>query len=381
MMKFLIVMDSFKGCLSSIDAGNAAAHGIRRAVADADVVVCPIADGGEGTVEALASAENARRMQCRADGPHGESVLADYLIFPGGIAVIEMAQAAGLNLSSLRDPSHASTYGVGMMIRDAIQNGCRRFIVGIGGSATNDGGAGMLQALGFQLLDTYGNSIERGAIGLKNLNSIDESQVLPELRDCSFQVACDVTAPLLGPNGCSMVFGPQKGAAPKTAHEMDQWLAHYAEIVRKSHPEADPDAPGAGAAGGLGFALKTFCHAELQRGLQIIAQMLNLEEKIQSADYIITGEGKIDAQTSMGKVPAGIASLAKKYQKPVIAIAGAVADDIDCFDTLGIDAVFSISKGPCTFAEAMQQQTAKKNLSDTAGQIARLLYLSNRVRM
>ncbi len=372
-MRFLIAMDSFKGCLSSMDAGNAVELGLRRVFADAEIVVCPAADGGEGTLDALESIDYAQIVSCVVEGPYRESVSAKYLVFPENIAVMEMAQAAGLNLSTQRDPLHASTYGVGMMIHDAIKKGCRRFIVGIGGSATNDGGAGMLQALGFRLLDIRGNSIERGAIGLKSLNTIDESQVLPELRDCTFQVACDVTAPLLGPNGCSMVFGPQKGASQKTAYEMDAWLAHYAAIAQRLYPEADPNLAGAGAAGGLGFALKVFCSAELQRGFHLIAQLLNLEEKIQSADYIITGEGRIDAQTSMGKVPAGIAIIAKKYQKPVIAIAGAVADDIDSIHALGIDAVFSISKGPCTLADSMQPQYACRNLADTAEQVARII--------
>lgn len=380
-MKCLIVMDSFKGCLDSFETGSAVARGIRRVCAETEIAVCPVADGGEGTVNALAAAENAQMMNCAVDGPYGSPVSARYLRFPDHLAVIEMAQAAGLNLSRHRDPLHASTFGVGMMIRDAIDKGCRRFIVGIGGSATNDGGAGMLQALGFRLLDIHGNPIERGAVGLQKLDTIDETRVLPELKACTFQVACDVIAPLLGVKGCSLVFGPQKGATLKTAHEMAQWLAHYAEIVQKSHPEANPDAPGAGAAGGLGFALNCFCHAELQRGLPLIAGILGIEEKIRTADYIFTGEGRIDAQTSMGKVPAGIAILAKKYKKPVIAIAGAVADDIDCVDVLGIDAVFAIQKGPCTPAESMLPQTAQKNISDIAEQIARIIYLSNRVRI
>ena len=223
-MKFLIVMDSFKGSLSSDEAGHAVAKGIRRAIKDAEIVICPIADGGEGTINALENAENARKMYCQVEGPYRENVQAEYLIFPGNVAVIEMAQAAGLNLSARRDPLQASTYGVGMMIRDAIENGCRHFIIGIGGSATNDGGIGMLQALGVRLLDEHDNAIERGAIGLESLVSIDESNIIPELENCIFQIACDVTAPLLGPNGCSVIFGPQKGATPKTTNDMDRWL-------------------------------------------------------------------------------------------------------------------------------------------------------------
>ena len=377
-MKFLIVMDSFKGCLSSQDAGNAAARGIRRVFTDAEIIVCPVADGGEGTTDALACVENARTVHCNVEGPYRDFVSAKYLILPGNIAVIEMAQAAGLNLSPRRDPLYASTYGVGMMIRDAIQNGCRRFIVGIGGSATNDGGAGMLQALGIRLLDTQGNPIERGAIGLKSLNSIDESLVLPALNACRFDVACDVTAPLVGANGCSMVFGMQKGATIQTAHDMDAWLAHYADIVKKIHPEADMNYAGAGAAGGLGFALSVFCRAELQHGLPLIASILKLEKQIQSADYIITGEGRMDAQTMMGKVPVGIASIAKKYKKPVIALAGAVSDDLPELYTSGLDVVLSIQKGPITTAESMQPQTTREHLSDIAEQVARIIHISNK---
>ena len=376
-MKFLVVMDSFKGCLSSLDAGKAVACGIRRIFKDAEIEVTSVADGGEGTVDALAMADDARMMQCSVVGPYGNPVLAKYLIF-GNIAVVEMAQAAGLHLSQRRDPLYASTYGVGMMIRDAIAHGCRRFIVGIGGSATNDGGAGMLQALGFRLLDERGNSIERGAIGLKSLYSIDEHHVLPELNECTFRVACDVTAPLLGEKGCSLIFGPQKGASLDIAREMDLWLAHYADIIKKYHPNANPNEAGTGAAGGLGFSLKIFCNAELQPGLPLIVQILHLEEKIQSADYIFTGEGQIDAQTMMGKVPVGIASVAKNYQKPVIALAGAVSDNIDGIYSLGIDAVFAIQKGPCSQSESMQPQTTKINLSDTAAQIARLICMVSR---
>ncbi|MBO4349810.1 MAG: glycerate kinase [Proteobacteria bacterium] len=377
-MKFLIAMDSFKGCLSSLDAGNAVARGIRCVFADAEIEVCSIADGGEGTIDALAMADHAQLMTCNADGPYRDPVLAKYLIFPGKLAVIEMAQAAGLHLTQRRDVLYASTYGVGMMIRDAIEHGCRRFIVGIGGSATNDGGAGMLQALGFRLLDERGNSIERGAIGLKSLYSIDESHVLSELKECIFEVACDVTAPLLGEHGCSLIFGPQKGASLDTAREMDHWLAHYVDIIKKYHPNANPNEAGSGAAGGLGFALKIFCHAELQRGLPLIAQILHLEEKIQFADYIFTGEGQIDAQTMMGKVPVGIAAVAKKYQKPVIALVGAVSDDIDIIYSLGIDAVFSIQKGPTALAESMHPPMAQMNLSNTAAQIARLICVASR---
>jgi glycerate kinase len=376
MMNFLIAMDSFKGCLGSVDAGHAVANGLKRVFADAEVVVCPIADGGEGTIDALVHADNAHKIYCHVEGPYRDMVKAMYLRLPGQLAVIEMAQAAGLYLSSRREPLYASTYGVGMMIRHAIETGCRHLMIGIGGSATNDGGAGMLQALGFRLLDNQDIEIERGAIGLKSLVSIDESNTIPHLADCIFHVACDVTVPLLGPNGCSFVFGPQKGATTQNAYDMDLWLSHYAAIAQISHPEANPDAPGAGAAGGLGFALNAFCHARLERGLPLIANIVNLEEKIRAADFIITGEGKIDAQTLMGKVPVGIASIAKKYNKPVIALTGSLDVDLNDLYSNGINAVLAIQKGPCSLEKSMQSEIACKNLSDTAEQIARLIHLS-----
>ena len=376
-MRFLIAMDSFKGCLSSHDAGYAVAEGVKRIFTDAEIVVCPISDGGEGMINALESVDNARKMYCCVDDPYRKPVHVKYLIFPGNVAMIEMAQAAGINLSPQRDPLHASTYGVGMMIRDAIDNGCRQFIIGIGGSATNDGGAGMLQALGFRLLDNDGNAIERGAIGLKSLAYIDDLNVIPELADCIFHVACDVTTPLLGNHGCSSVFGPQKGATPQNVYDMEQWLSHYVDIVKSSHPDANPDSPGSGAAGGLGFALNVFCHAELKPGLPLIASILHLEEKIQAADYIITGEGQIDAQTVMGKVPVGIASIAKKYHKPVIALTGAIGVELHTIHSHGIDAVFAIQKGPCSLEDSMKSERTRNNLSDTAEQIARLIRLSN----
>ena len=369
-------MDAFKGCLSSLDAGHAVALGLRRVFMDADIVVSPIADGGEGTLEALATIERARRVQCCTENPLGEPIQAEYLILPGHLAVIEIAQAAGLNLTQRRDPLHASTYGVGLLIRDAIDKGCRQFFIGLGGSATNDGGAGMLQALGFQFTDLHGNPIPRGAIGLKELAGLDESHVLPAFHECSFDVACDVTAPLCGPSGASMVFAPQKGATLQNIQDMEHWLAHYSGIVQKYRSGADPNAQGAGAAGGLGFALKTFCHAELQSGLPLIAKHLKLDEKIRNADYIFTGEGKIDAQTAMGKVPAGIASIARPYRKPVIALTGSIDGSLESIDSLGLSAVFAIQKRPCSLSESMCSQTAQTNLSDTAEQIARLIQLS-----
>ena len=370
-MHFLIAMDSFKGCLSSRDAGEAAACGIRQAQPDAVIEVCPIADGGEGTVEALTELPGARRMTCRVDGPYGDSVEATYLILHDGTAVVEMAQAAGLTLSPRREPQLASTYGVGMIIRDAIAQGCRSFIVGLGGSATNDGGAGMLQALGFGLLDAWGNSIARGAAGLRSLATIADEGVVPELRECRFRAACDVTSPLLGPDGCSAVFGPQKGATTHTVHEMNKSLSLYADIVKRYYPDADPTRPGAGAAGGLGFALQVFCHAISMPGLPLIAHYIHLEDRIRNADVVITGEGRMDAQTTKGKVAARIAALSKIHGKNVIALVGAIEESVAAHGISNIDAIFPVLRKPCSLTEAMQPENARSNIAFTAEQMAR----------
>ena len=375
-MKFLIVMDAFKGCLSSLEAGEAVAAGIFRKWHDCEVDVCPIGDGGEGTVDALIAACDGKRVVCSVEGPYGEMVTAQYGILSDGTAVMEMAQAAGWHLSERRALEFASTFGVGMMIRDAVLRGCRRFVMGIGGSATNDGGVGMLQALGIRFCDSVGRAVRRGAIGLKDMVSIDTSSMLAELGECHFDILCDVDAPLLGSKGCSLVFGPQKGATPQLAQKMDQWMGHYADCVRCVYPDAVPEAHGAGAAGGLGFALQVFCKAALVPGLPTVAQMIGLEEKIRCAECIITGEGKFDVQSMMGKTPVGIANIAKKYHKPVIALVGAIEEGGFNLDDVGIDAIFSIQQSPCTFDEAMKPQTARDHLSVTAEQIAHLLHLA-----
>lgn len=369
-------MDAFKGCLSSLEAGEAVAAGILRKWHDCEVEVCPIADGGEGTVDALIAACDGKRVVCSVEGPYGEMVTAHYGILPDGTAVMEMAQAAGWHLAERRAPEFASTFGVGMMIRDALLRGCRHFVMGIGGSATNDGGVGMLQALGVRFCDSEGMPVRRGAIGLKDMASIDIHSMLPELGECHFDILCDVDAPLLGVNGCSLVFGPQKGASPQLAQKMDHWMRHYADCVRHIYPDAMPEARGAGAAGGLGFALLVFCKAVLVPGVPTIAQKIRLDEKIERADCIITGEGKFDAQSMMGKTPVGIANIAKKHHKPVIALVGAIEEGCFNCDDVGIDAIFSIQQSPCTFDEAMRPQTARDHLSVTAEQIAHLLHLA-----
>jgi glycerate kinase len=291
-----------------------------------------------------------------------------------------MAAAAGITLigESERNPLHTTTYGVGEMIRDAIGKGCRNFIMGIGGSATNDGGIGMLQALGFKFTDGTGKDVPFGAQGLKELRTLQTEEVLPELAECRFRVACDVNNPLCGENGCSAVFGPQKGATPEMIEEMDRWLASFAELAREIFPKADPSAPGSGAAGGLGFAFRTFTNAVLESGIRIVLEETKLEERIREADLVITGEGRLDAQTVMGKAPVGVAKIAKKYNLPVIAFAGAVTPDAGICNAHGIDAFFPILRRVSTLEEAMEPEAASRNLTDTAEQVMRLYLRARR---
>lgn len=366
--------------MNSIIAGQAAAAGIRRIFPQADLTVRPLADGGEGTAAVLTAGLGGRMRQITVTGPSGRPVVCEYgIVMPAAVAMIEMASAAGLTLLSEeeRDPRLTTTYGVGEVIRDAVGQGCRKFIIGLGGSGTNDGGIGMLQALGFGLFNAAGAPVPRGAIGLAELAVIDSSKVLPELAECQFRVACDVHNPLCGETGCSVVFGPQKGAASGLIAQMDQWLSAYAALVQKQYPWADPDHPGAGAAGGMGFALMAFLQARLEPGVKIIIEETGLEEAIKNADYVITGEGRLDGQTVMGKGPAGVAALAQKYQRPVIALAGSLADDAAVCNQYGITAFFSIIPKIMTLREAMDQERAKQNMSDVCEQIFRLLAINN----
>ncbi len=374
-MKAVIAIDSFKGSLTSLEAGNAVREAVLRAHPDAEVTVRPLADGGEGTVNAMCSGLSGEMIEAEVTGPLGERVAAKYCIVNGSTAVIEMAEAAGLTLvpSEMRDPMFTTTYGVGELILHAIARGCRSFIVGIGGSATNDGGVGMLSALGFEFFDKNGEHIARGAYGLDALASVSAENACPELKNCSFRVACDVDNPLCGERGCSAVYGPQKGATREAVAIMDVWLAAYAEIAKSVFPNADPDHPGAGAAGGLGFAFKTFLGASLESGNSIILQETDLEKYIADADIVVTGEGRIDFQTAMGKAPIGVAKLAKKHGKRVIAFAGCVTEDAEECNAQGIDAFFPIIRGVTTLDEALNKETAIKNLKAAAYQVFRIL--------
>lgn len=372
-MKVAIAIDSFKGSLNSIEAGTAAAAGVKRVFPDAVCEVRPLADGGEGTVDALVAGLGGELQSVTVTGPAGKPTVAKYGLLPGGTAVMEMAQAAGITLvgGAEKNPLLTTTYGVGEMILDAVGKGAKRFVVGIGGSATNDGGAGMLQALGFRLLDASGVDIPRGGAGLAKLAKIEIPQALGAQRlTLDFKIACDVKNPLCGPNGASAVFGPQKGATPEMVATLDAALANFARVSRAPGVSRSP---GAGAAGGLGFAFKAFLDAELVPGVDLILNETRLEECVRDADIVMTGEGRLDGQTVMGKAPIGVAKLAKKHGKRVLAFSGCVGDGVEAVNAAGIDAFFPILRKIVTLDEALAVPTAAANLTATVEQVFRLL--------
>lgn len=376
-IKTVIAIDSFKGSLSSLEAGKAAAEGIHRVFEKAETIIRPVADGGEGTVEALVSGLDGKFINAEVTDPLGRKMTAGYGILKDNTAVIEMAAASGLTLltEAERDPMLTTTYGTGELILDAIKRGCRDFIIGIGGSATNDGGIGCLQALGFSMLDKDGKQVSYGANGLSQLAAVTDKNTVPELKDCRFHVACDVTNPLCGERGCSEVFAPQKGADKDMIVRMDGYLRNYAELTKSIAPSASPDTAGAGAAGGLGFALMYYLGAELQSGVDLIINAARLEEAIMNTDIVITGEGCLDSQTAMGKAPIGIAKLAKKYSKPVIAFSGCVKKGSELCNQNGIDAFFPVLRSVCSLEQAMDREKAYNNLADTAEQVFRAISL------
>lgn len=429
MKKILVAVDSFKGSMTSLEAGNAIKKGIKSILPDTEVRVRPVADGGEGTTDALIyGRDGVSRERCYVTGPLGDRITAEYTIYnaaDGRTAVMEMAVAAGLPLvpGNRRDPMHTTTYGVGEMINDAVSKGCERFIIGIGGSATNDGGIGMLQALGFYCLDADGHEVPYGAEGLGVLERIvipgkmlvrknsselavadpvdtpivgtaaisgagavdescvDDDDFASRLSRCTFSIACDVTNPLVGELGCSRVFAPQKGADAEMVEIMDGYMKNYADVVERSaEGKSDRNTPGAGAAGGLGYAFLMFLGGKLMPGIDIVLSEIGLEADVEWADTVITGEGRIDAQTMMGKTPLGVAKLAKKHGKYVIAIGGCLGDGAEncvkeglfneCYavnNVLGIDD--SDSEQVRT---AMKPENAAANLTTCAAKITEL---------
>lgn len=375
-MRVVVAIDSFKGSMSSLEAGEAISNGIRNAHKDAEVEIRPLADGGEGTVEALSIGMGGMLINVDVTGPVGRKVNAVYgIVDSSKTAIIEMSQAAGITLVSgdEKNPLYTTTFGVGELIKDAINKGCRHFVVGIGGSATNDCGIGMLQALGYEFLDKEGKQVGFGASGVRDIVSIRDENVIKELSECYFRVACDVNNPLCGDLGCSAIYGPQKGATKEMVADMDGWLKNYSKIVKEKYPDADCEYPGTGAAGGLGYAFFNFTNSKLESGIKIVLDETKLEEYVKNADIVVTGEGRLDHQTVMGKAPVGVANIAKKYNKKVIAFSGSVTEDAGVCNEHGIDAFFPILRRIVTLEEAMQTDTAKKNLTDTAEQVFRLL--------
>jgi glycerate kinase len=383
-MKIVIAPDSFKESAPAHRVAAALAAGIRRAMPGADLVLAPMADGGEGTVDALVAGTSGVKTTATVTGPLGEPVTAEYGILGAGVsaagvsaagvtAVIEMAAASGLELVSpdRRDPRVTTTRGVGELILDALGRGLRRFVMGIGGSATNDGGAGMAQALGYRLLDAGGRELPPGGAALARLDRIDSSGRHPALADTVFSVACDVTNLLCGPLGASRVFGPQKGAGEAAVEELDAALMRFGEVVARDLGVRVLDVAGAGAAGGLGAGLLAFCGARLMPGAEVVAQACRLEERMAGADLVVTGEGRIDRQTAGGKTPLGVARIAKKLGIPVVAVAGALGEGYEVLYELGIDAVFPIQPRPMTLAESIA--CCEDSLERAGENIARLI--------
>lgn len=373
-MRIVVAPDSFKGSLSALDAAKAVERGIKKAWNPVEVVKIPMADGGEGTVEALVTALGGRFVPVEATNPIGHKITSFYgVLSDEKTVVIEMAAASGLPLiqKADRNPLLTTSYGTGELIAHALDHGFRDIIIGIGGSATNDGGMGMLQALGVRFLDSQGQSLGFGGGELKRLESIDTRNIHPGIKDAKIQVACDVTNPLCGSNGASSVFGPQKGATPEMVGELDLALLRYAEKIHELLGIDFAVKPGAGAAGGMGTGLMAFLGAALKPGFEIVKEASRLEEHIKTSQLVITGEGMTDAQTLYGKVPSGIASLAQKYKIPVVCLSGGLGEGADKLYDKGITALLSITDKPMSLEQAM---TDAPRLLESAAENAMRLF-------
>ena len=371
-MKIVIAPDSFKGSLSALKAAEAIERGVKKAAPDAQTVLVPVADGGEGTLDSLVSATDGRKVQVKVKGPLLEPVQAEYgVLGDGETCVIEMACASGLCLlePSRLNPMITTTYGTGELIKKALDDGCRKFILAIGGSATNDGGAGMLQALGMKLLDVEGQSIQAGGGALRELAKIDASDFDARIADSDFLIASDVQNPLIGKEGASHVFGPQKGATAEMVDQLDRNLKHFADLVEKQTGIRLHEMAGAGAAGGIGGAFQAFFPSKMSRGIDMVIEYTGLKEKLIGAECVFTGEGQMDDQTASGKTPMGVAQAAKREGIPVYALAGSVGQGIDVLYDHGITSVHSIINGPMTLDEAMKR--GAELLEQTAEQVTR----------
>ncbi|SFL94248.1 glycerate kinase [Paenibacillus sp. 1_12] len=376
-MKIIIAPDSFKGSISASNAAQAIERGIKRFMPQAQTVLVPVADGGEGTLDCLIAAVGGVKLSASVTGPLGAPVTAEYgLLEPDQTAVIEMATASGLYLipSAERNPLLATTYGTGELIRHALDAGCRSFLLALGGSATNDGGAGMLQALGMRLLDSAGNSVGFGGGALDRIAMIDDSGWDPRIAESRFLIASDVQNPFIGPNGASRVFGPQKGATPEMVEQLELNLSAWADLIAVKTGKRVHELPGAGAAGGISGAFLAFFPASIKRGIDIVIEYSHLNDHLQAADLVITGEGQIDFQTASGKTPMGIAQEAQKFGVPTICLAGSVGKGIEALYEVGITSVHSIVTGPMSLQEAMSR--ASELLELTAEQVIRSFHAS-----
>ncbi|SHH90653.1 glycerate kinase family protein [Desulfosporosinus lacus] len=354
-MRIVIAPDSFKGCLNALGVAQAMRKGVQRVYPESIVEMIPMADGGEGTVEAMLSSVPGVEVKVNTTDPLGRPIEATYGLIDNGLtAIIEMAAASGLTLLSNEEkrPRITSTYGTGLLIQDALERGVNKILLGIGGSATNDGGAGLAVALGVKLLDSQGKQLPPGGAALASLSSIDMSEINPQLSKVKIEVACDVQNPLCGPEGASAVYGPQKGASPEDVKVLDAALNTLGERLSAVTGTKLLELAGGGAAGGLGAGAVGFLGAQLRAGSQIILEVSNADEKIKCADLVLTGEGRTDFQTAYGKVPVGVAALAKKHNVPVLVISGSVEGPPDVFFAQGIQSCFSVSEGPGTLKEA-----------------------------
>ena len=377
-MKIVVAPDSFKGSVTALQAAHAIEKGLHRVFPDAEIDKVPMADGGEGTVQSLVDATGGEMRTKRVLGPLGNEVDAEFgILADGETAVIEMASASGLTLvpSDKRNPLHTTTYGTGQLIHEAIDAGCRRLIIGIGGSATNDGGAGMAEALGVKFLNADGNLIERGGGGLRELSAIDIAGLHPKIAETETVVACDVNNPLTGPEGASHVYGPQKGATPEMVKTLDACLEHYDKVLSRTLGQSYDKIPGAGAAGGLGAGLMAFLNAQLRLGVDIMIDAVNLKERMKGASLVFTGEGQLDFQTVFGKTPVGVAKVAKADNIPVIAIVGGIGEGAAAVYDVGIDAMLGIAQAPMSLEDAVED--ALQLIADTAEQAARLIAIGN----
>ena len=374
-MKFLFASDSFKGTLSSPKTAELLTQVAREIFPDCVCDSIEVADGGEGTTEAVLSAVKGTTIPLKVHGPLWEELTCSYGMLDEKRAVMEMAAASGLPLvpDEKRDPRYTTSYGTGEMIRDALERGFRDISIAIGGSATNDGGIGCIRALGGRFLDENGEDAGEGGQALAKVARIDVSGMNPLLKECHIQVACDVNNPLCGENGSTYVYGPQKGVTEDMKKTLDEAMAHFARVTSETLENDYMNTPGAGAAGGLGYAFLAYTGAALTPGIELILDAVGLEEELSGADVVVTGEGRLDFQTAMGKAPVGVARLAKKYNAKVIAFAGSVTKEATACNKEGIDAFFPILRGVCTLAEAMDPVAARNNMTATVEQVFRLL--------